>query len=126
MAAGTCTTTEVRHTSVKKISFDWLAGTGDDEGTVTATTTYAYDGVLERVVFVPDSGDTQPDNLYDVVVNDADSHDVLAGLGANLSNAATATKTHADGLGAVAGSKLTLSVSGAGSANGGIVNIYLR
>lgn len=124
---GTVTVTEENLGPVRKILFDWLSENGGgDDGKATKTTTYRYNGLLERVVFVPDSGATAPDNLYDVVVNDEDGYDVLIALGANLSNAAAVSKSAADGLGAVVGDKLTLSVSGAGSANGGVVILYLR
>ncbi len=124
---GTVTVTEETFGSVKKILFDWLSENGGaDDGKATKTTTNVYNGVLERAVFVPDSGGTQPDNLYDVEVLDADGYDVLIALGLNLSNAAAVSKSHADGLGAVANDKLTLSVSGANSAKGGVVILYLR
>ena len=124
MAIGTATVTETRHTSVKKVYWDW-ASSADNEGS-TKQTTYGYDGLLERVVFIPDAAGTQPSNLYDVTITDDNSVDVLAGLGADLSNSATVVKTHANGLTAVAGSKLTLNVSNAGLSKGGIVILYLR
>lgn len=124
---GTVTVTEETVGSVKKILFDWLSENGGaNAGKAQKTTTYAYNGVLERVVFVPDSGGTAPDNLYDVTVLDEDGYDVLSALGADLSNAAYVTKTHADGLGAVANDKLTLTVDNANNAKGGVVILYLR
>ena len=123
MAAQVVTLQETRHTSVKRIMWDWLSATG---GAVTSATTYAYDGLLERVVFDPDAGGTLPSDAYDVTITDADGNDVLAGLGANLAQGSTVVKTHADGLTAVAGSKLTLNVSAAGDEKGGIVIVYLR
>lgn len=121
--AGTVVTTETTHTSVKRILFDWLS---DAAGAADATTTAAFDGLLERVVFDPDAAGTQPTNLYDVVLNDPDGNDVLAGLGADLSNAATVVKVNSNGLGAVSGQKLTLGVTNAGNAKGGLVIVYLR
>ncbi len=117
------TKTETRHTSVKRIYWDWLC---TDLGVVTSATTNGYDGVLERAIFVPDAAGTQPTNAYDVTITDADGVDVLAGLGADLSNSATVVKKHSDGLGAVAGSVLTLNISNAGNAKGGITILYLR
>lgn len=121
--AGTTILTEVTHTSVKCIAFDWLSSAA---GAADQATANVYDGVLERVEFIPDGGGTQPTDQYDVTLTDANSVDVLAGLGANLSNAAAVTKTHANGLTAVAGSKLTLNVTNAGNAKGGVVIVYLR
>jgi hypothetical protein len=120
--AGTSTITEERHGSLKKIKFEW---TSDAGGTCNyGTTTYAYNGALERVVFVPDSGGTQPDNLFDVTILDADGYDVLAGQGADLSNADTTTVVSS--MGAVANDPLHILVTGAGSANAGDVYVYLR
>lgn len=124
MAIGTATVTETRHTSVKRIHWDW-ASTSDNEG-ATKQTTYAYDGLLERVAFIPDPATTTPTTGYDVTITDSDGVDVLAGLGADLAVTGTVVKTHANGLTAVAGSKLTLNVSNAGNSKGGIVILYLR
>jgi hypothetical protein len=118
------TIAETTHATVKKVTWDWLA---TDAGVVVGSiTTYPYDGELIAAVFVPDSGGTAPDNGYDVTIKDVDGVDVLNGLGADLSNAATVIKKHTDGLGAVAGSKLTLAVANAGDANGGIIYLYIR
>lgn len=117
------TKTEVTYTTVKKITWDWLS---TDLGVVTSATTASFDGELIAAVFDPDAAGTQPTNAYDVTITDADGMDVLSGLGADLSNAATVIKKHTDGLGAVAGSVLTLNVSNAGDAKGGIVALYLR
>lgn len=121
--AGTVTVTETRHTTVKRILWDWLSTAG---GAADLVTTKAYDGLIERAVFIPDGGGAQPTNLYDVTVTDPDGVDVLAGLGADLSNAATVVKTHANGLTAVSGQVLTLNVTNAGNAKGGQVILYLR
>ncbi len=124
MAIGTATVTETVHTSVKKIKWVW-ASSADNQGALKVTTK-AYDGLIERAEFIPDSGGTTPSNLYDVTITDSESVDVLAALGADLSNAATVTKVHSNGLGAVAGSVLTLNVSNAGLSKGGTVILYLR
>ena len=121
--AGTVTVSEVKHTTVKKIHWTWTSSAG---GAADLATTNAYDGLIERVEFIPDGGGTQPTNAYDVTVVDSASVDVLAALGADLSNAATVTKVHSNGLGAVAGSTLTLHVTNAGNAKGGQVILYLR
>jgi hypothetical protein len=115
--------TEVTHTSVKRITWDWLS---TDAGVVTSATTKTFDGEILAAVFIPDSAGTQPTNLYDVTITDSASIDVLAGLGADLSNAASVTKKHTDGLSAVAGSVLTLNIANAGNAKGGIVHLYIR
>lgn len=123
MTAQVVTLTETRYTSVKRIMWDWLS---TDAGAVVSATTYAYDGLLERVVFDPDAGGTLPSDGYDVTITDPDGNDVLAGLGANLAQGSTVVKTHADGLTAVSGQVLTLNITNAGNAKGGIVLVYLR
>lgn len=121
--AGTVTVSEKRFGSVKKVTFTWSSSAG---GAADGATTYAYDGEILEAVQFPDGGGTQPTNLYDVVVNDADGIDVLGGLGANLSNAANTIKQFKDGLLCVAGSALTLAVTNAGDAKGGKVILYIR
>ena len=121
--AGTVTTTEETIGSVKKITFTWTSSAG---GAADGTTTGYYTGEIVRVVQIPDSGGTQPTNLYDVTVNDDDSADVLLGLGANLVNNANTDKVTKDGLGVVANAQLTLGVTNAGAAKGGKTILYLR
>jgi len=119
--AGTVTTSEQRHSLTKKVRFDWTSSAG---GAADATTTLAYDGEILRAVFIPGTAGTQPTNLYDVVVNDADGYDVLAATGADRSNAAPQTVVAS--LGAVAGQTLTLAVTNAGNAKTGSVILYIR
>ena len=119
---GTVTTTETTHPSVKRVQWDWLSTAG---GAAGDTTTSYYNGRVISAVFEPDGGGTQPTDLYDVVVNDADGYDVLAGKGANLSNAASVYAMEAN-LSAVSESKLTLAVTNAGNAKGGKVTLYIR
>jgi len=120
--AGTVTTTEVTFSSPKKITFDWLSSAG---GAADATTVNSYGGGVLLVAFVPDSGGTQPDDNYTVVLKNPDGIDLLAGQAvANRDD--TATQYLTSGMGALAAEKLTLGVTSAGSANGGTVIVYLR
>ena len=121
--AGTVTTTETTHTSVKQIKFVWTSSAG---GAADATTTAAFDGRVIYAAQIPDGGGTQPTNAYDVTVTDANGVDVLKGLGADLSNAANTYKADSDGLGAVSGSTLTLAVTNAGASKGGKTILYIR
>jgi hypothetical protein len=122
--AGTVTTTEVNWARVKKVTFVWTSSAG---GAADATTSQSYTGEIIRAVQIPDSGGTQPTDLYDVVVTDGDGADVLHGTGANLSNAAATNKHGAkDGLGTVVNSTLTLAVTNAGNAKGGKTIVYIR
>lgn len=122
MAGMTCNITEEKWGELHKIVFDWLSD--DANGTASGTTTNAYSGILHRVVFFPDPAATQPTNQYDVVLNDADGYDVLAGAGADLSNTLTVHKLQSV-LGSVKADKLTLGVSNAGNVKGGVVTVYV-
>jgi hypothetical protein len=80
------------------------------------------------VSFIPGAGGVQPTNLYDVTLLDDDGTDLLAGLGANLSNV-TASAV-APMLGAstnvpvvVVGSA-NLVVANAGAAKQGTIVLY--
>lgn len=121
--AGTVTITEQDAFSVKRIHFDWLSAAG---GAADGTTTKKYNGVIWRVVWIPDAGGTAPDPNYDVVVNDDDGADILDGAGADRSQTAIEQLTPILGIGAVAQSKLTLGVTNAGAAKGGTVIVYIR
>lgn len=127
--AGTVTILYSETRTIKKVTLDWLS---DASGDATADTK-ALAGQILRVVFIPDSGGTQPSNLYDVVLNDADSIDVLEGLGANLSNTTSTdvvpvvTDGNAGNMAPVAvDGKLSLAVSNGGNAKGGKVILYIR
>lgn len=122
--AGTVTVTEARAKDwpISKVTFTWLSSAG---GAADGTTTYAYTGKVVRVVNVPDAAATQPTDLYDVTILDADSADVLAGAGANVSNAAKTQTVSPVLLGAVVESLLTLGVTNAGNAKGGQTIVYI-
>lgn len=122
--AGTVTVAELFPIQdIRKIQWDWLSTAG---GAADLATSLVYTGRVIQAVFEPDSGGTQPTDLYDVTVTDADGYDVLNGLGANLSNAAAVVKVQEDKLGAVYSSALTLNVTNAGNAKGGKVTLLLR
>lgn len=125
MAAGTATLTEVSHGIVKKLIFAWTSGTGAEGGTVTKATTRPYDGKIVGISTVPSGGGTAPTDNYDILLKDADGHDVLLGAGANRDTANTEHVAETS-LGAVAGSVLTLDISNAGDAKQGTVIVYLR
>ena len=122
--AGSCTWTNTTYSTIKKLKGVWLSHT---DGVVTSTEgagTVAVSGQVLRVEFVPDAGGTAPDDQYDCTLLTDDSIDVLYGQGANLSG--TNTVALVSNLGVASASKLALTVSGAGSANGGTVYVYLR
>lgn len=125
--AGTLTITHQKHRSIKTLSLAWTSTSG---GAVSGNLTEAICGVILRVVFKPGTSGNQPTDLYDVVLNDADGLDVLAGLGANLSNAANTQKCPLVGDAVAAAqpiavdSTLELQVSNAGNAKSGTVVVY--
>ena len=120
--AGTVTSTEITHTSVRKVTFAWTSSAG---GAADGTTTAAFDGQLIGLTTIPSGGGTAPDANYDVAVNDADGHDVLLGAGLNRHTSNTEHVATAS-LGGVAGSKLTLAVTAAGAAKQGTVVLRIR
>lgn len=120
--AGTVVITEETHSTVKKIKLEW---TSDAAGAADGTTTKAYSGEIIRLVTIPGTAGVQPTDLYDVVVNDEDSADVLMGAGANRSNAAT-QQVLGSSLGCVANDKLTLGITNAGNAKSGTTIVYIR
>jgi hypothetical protein len=118
--AGTVVTTELPHAEVQEVKFAWTsAGTGAAD----ATTTQAYSGQVVECVIIPGAAADIPDNLFDVVVTDANSVDVLHGLGADLSNADTTVI--AAGAGFVCNTALTLAVTNAGATNTGTVILHI-
>jgi hypothetical protein len=116
--AGTVTTTEEHNGPVRKIVFSWTSSAG---GAADATTSYGYNGLLERVLIVP--GGTTPSDQFDVVLKDADARDLLYGVGANCSNADT---TVIEDAGIVANDTITLGVTNAGNAKNGTVVVFVR
>jgi hypothetical protein len=122
-------------TSVVKYSLAWVS---DAAGAVSGNAVTIPDGTIIGVEFTPDSGATQPTNLYDVTCTDDEGVNVFddgagASIGANLSNAAASYRVpFFGGGGAVTyvrqwlhGGSYTLVVAAAGNAKGGTVNIYL-
>lgn len=116
--AGTVTIEEVTYTSPKKITFNWAGTTAD------GTTTNHYNGLLVLVATVPGTGDDQPDDNYDLELNNPDGVDMLAGQGANRDEATT--EFISSGMGGFAGEKITLAITNAGADNTGVVYIWLR
>lgn len=116
---------------VRKITLAWTSTAG---GAVSGTLTNYISGIIARVVFVPGSAGSQPSDLYDATLLDENGLDVLAGQGANLSNATT---THIlpgvpfkDGTTTSTApcwldDKLELQIANAGNAKSGTVILYV-
>lgn len=121
-AAGTATAAEVTHTSAKKIVVTWTSGTAGEAGTASVTTAAPFDGLV--VGLTTDPGATAPTDDYDVVITDADGHDILLGAGLNRDEAVT--EHVATGMAGAAGSRLTIAITNAGSAKEGVVIVWIR
>lgn len=120
--AGTVTKLEETFGTVKKITFAW---TSDGSGNATKTTTKTFSGKIERLVTVPGVGGDQPDDNYNVTINDQDSTDVLMGAGATRDDTNT-EQVLASSLGIVANDTLSLVIDSAGAAKKGTVYLYIR
>lgn len=128
-AVGSIVATQVTHRSVKSLSLAWTCSAG---GAVSGIQSPAVDGELLGVVFTPGAGGVQPTNAYDVTLLDGDGFDVLAGLGANLSNATASRVVPLVGDGvttnqrAALSASLELRVANAGATKSGTVTLYYR
>lgn len=112
-----------------KYSIAWLS---DAAGAASGTAFAVKRGHLHQVTFVPDAGGTQPSDLHDITLLDASGFDVLAGVGANLSNAAAARFVPLVGDGTtkavrafLEAGNLTPTVAAAGNAKGGTINLIV-
>jgi hypothetical protein len=123
VAAGTVTTTEIVHTTLRKVVFAWTSGTGAEGGTASGATTAALDGMVIGLTTIP-SGAAAPTDDYDITVTDGQGHDVLLGAGADRD--AVNTEHVSTGMAGVAGSVLTLNITNAGDAKQGTVILWIR
>jgi hypothetical protein len=132
----TLTSSEVAGSGgVRKYSLAWVS---DAAGAVSGNAVTLGPGTIVVVEFVPDSGGTQPTDLYDVTAfNDPEGTNMFndgagASIGADLSNTAASHKVPFIGGGSVTyvrqwlhGGAYTLVVAAAGNAKGGTVHIYV-
>jgi hypothetical protein len=117
-AVGTVTVTKTRlNAHFEQVSIAW---TCDASGNVSGNAFAVGVAALWQAKFIPGSGGTQPTNLYDVTVNDANGCDMAAGKGANLSNATASIGVQSGPLSIVSGT-LDLVVANAGNAKQGTV-----
>jgi hypothetical protein len=117
--AGTVTITEESDVEgFEKVVFEWTSSSG---GAADATTTGLYTGPIVWAAF-EHAGVT---TLYDVVIEDVGSLDILNGNGANLNTTSTVYKTKEDKLGVVYYSALTLGITNAGNAKSGTLTLII-
>jgi hypothetical protein len=128
-AVGSIVQSQSTHRTVKSLSLVW---TSDAAGAVSGIQSGDVDGELLGVVFKPGAAGVQPTNAYDITLLDADGFDVLAGLGADLSNATATRVSPLIGNGVTTNQRAPLSgslqlvVANAGNAKSGTVTIYYR
>jgi hypothetical protein len=116
-----------------KYTITW---TSDGSGVVSANPVTLRRGFLRQVKFIPNGGGTQPSDLYDVTMTDANGVDVLIGTGSNLSNATSkiAVPILLDGAASPGSSSrliflddgdYTPVVAAAGNAKGGTIILWI-
>lgn len=110
---------------VKKNVYDFVS---DDDGQVLATID-GLEGMIHRVVFVPDSGGTQPTDNSDWKLKDSDGIDALNSGGANRSNSlATSVAAYQSGTNSDFAfpnlGTMTVTGSACGAANGMTLRIF--
>lgn len=123
-AVGTLTVTRTKEQArTQKVSFAWTCTAGGAVSGIFAELV----GIIRRVSFDPTDG---PTANYDVVLNDAEGVDLLAGLGANRNTTNTETVYPLLGAGtdvpAVACGPVELQVANAGASKSGVVHVYLE
>ena len=108
-----------------------LTWTSDASGNVSGNSLS-----IVMVEFIPNSGGTQPTDLYDLTFTDAEGVNMFddgsgTSIGANLSNTTSTHKVPFIGGGSVTyvrqwlhGGTYSLVIAAAGNAKGGTVNIY--
>jgi hypothetical protein len=123
MAGSVMTFTEITHGTIKKIRAAWTSD--DATGAVSGTTTNYYDGGILGAITVPGAGGDAPDPDYDIAVNDGDGVDVALGALQNRHTSNTEFVAEAS-MAAVAQSRLTVAVTGAGNSNKGTLYLFIR
>lgn len=124
--AGSITVTSSKVGNLTKYAIDW---TSDAAGAVSGNTFDVEDGELVQVRYTPDSGGTQPTDLYDVTLTDPSGLDILAGGGANLSNAAASVAVPVVSTyfrRTLEAGSYTPVVAAAGNAKGGLIELLVR
>jgi hypothetical protein len=115
---------------ITKYSVAW---TSDASGNVNGNAIQVLPGRIQQVRYVPGTGGTQPSDLYDLTLPDADGFDVLTGTGANLSqtNVKVSVPLIGDGSSAPmrlfleAGATLTPIIANAGNAKTGRFDVLI-
>lgn len=116
LGAGTLSETTPAKTGRITI-YDMTVTTGTD-GTASVATTHSIGAPLLQVLLMPGSDANEPNDLFDVTIDDTYGRDLLAGEGADLDNSlnkAVVPRINEEMV--VAAGILTVDVNNAGSAN---------
>lgn len=115
---------------IEYIELLWTSdGSGDAEGEIDLR------GEFANVSFQPGEDDVQPSDEYDVTMLDNAGCDLLAGMGADLSNTTPVrfspsvdaeTADNATTYAVLCWDTVTIAVANAGAANQGTIRLYLR
>jgi hypothetical protein len=119
----TVTTTTLSDIRCTKYSLAWVS---DASGNVSGNAITPVVGFLVQIKFIPDGGGTAPSALYDIVLNDANGVDFLAGTGANLSATVSTIIVPTAPILYDATTTLDLVVSNAGVSKGGTVRLWFQ
>jgi hypothetical protein len=111
----------------------WTSAAAPAAGSVTEVGALTnVSGCIMQFINVPDSGVTQPTNLFDMTLLDENGVDVLMGAGANLSNDKTSTADYKTirnldgGPVCVHNATLTPAITAAGNEKTGTFYLILR
>ena len=84
-SAGTVSIVEERSGSMKKIVWNFTAGSGASVNSLgSAQTSYTYNGKIQMLATIP--GTSAPSASWDITVVDQSSVDVLAGAGGSITS----------------------------------------
>lgn len=106
---------------ITKYSIAWVS---DASGVVSVNAVAVRRGRLIQIKYIPDAGGTQPSDLYDLTLPDANGVDVLAGDGANLSNATSKITVPTAPILLEAGNLIPTNAN-AGNAKGGTLVLFV-
>ena len=127
-AVGTATVTTTQYAglnSANRVRYA-IAWTSTAGGAVSGNAFAIVRGKLLSVKFMPNTGVTQPTDLYDATLIDADSVDLLNGAGTDLSNATGKYFLFSPSIYLDGTSTLDLVIANAGNAKTGIVYIWVE
>lgn len=132
-AVGTVTVTNTiieasayRARAINQYTIAWTSSAG---GAVSANPFSVTQGHIQSVKFVPASGGTQPSDLYDATLKDADGIDILNAQAANLSNSVGAYFQFNPPFyfpGSASSQTLDLVIANAGNAKSGSVILWVQ